>query len=156
MRTTNIFGKLAAVTAALFLFTAPASAQDDDDGPITQGDDAKYLNITYVKFKTGQREKGMEMIGEYFVPATEKSGTSPPMLAIHYQTGKWDAAFIWEMDGGMADLEWYRSPDDLKWFAALAELNGGQEQAEAIWAGYLATVARAQTEVGHHHVPEDN
>lgn len=75
-------------------------------------------------------------------------------MAIHFQTGKWDAAFIWEMDGGMADLEWYRSPDDIKWFAALAEITGGEEQAGELWAKYLATVADAQTEVGHHHVPE--
>ncbi len=44
-------------------------------------------------------------------------------MAIHYQTGKRDATSVWEIAGGMADLEWYRLPDDVKWFAALAELN---------------------------------
>lgn len=154
MRTTNIFGKLIVATAALFLFAVPAIAQDDDEGPITQGDDAKYLKITYVSFKPGQREGAMEIISEYFVPAGKKAGTSPPILAIHFQTGKWDAAFIWEMAGGMADLEWYRSPDNIKWFAALSELAGGTEQAEAIWAKYIGAVAQSHTEVGHHHVPE--
>ena len=154
MRTTRICGKLLAVTAALFLVIAPAMAQDDDEGPITQGDDAKYLSISYVMFKPGQRETAMEIISEHFVPATEKAGTSPPMLAIHFQSGKWDAAFIWELKGGMADLEWYRSPDNIKWFEALAELEGGPEQAAAVWQSYLDTVAESQTEVGHHHVPE--
>jgi hypothetical protein len=154
MRVTNICGKFIAVTAALFLFAVPAIAQDDDEGPLTQGEDAKYLSITYVKFKPGQRESAMEMISEYFVPATEKAGTSPPMLAIHFQTGKWDAAYIWELGGGMADLEWYRSPDDIKWFAALAEIAGGEEQAEELWQNYISKVAHAETEVGHHHVPE--
>ena len=153
MRTTSIFGKLIAATAILFLFAVPASAQDDDEGPITQGDDAKYLTITYVSFKPGQREMAMQIITEHFKPAGEKAGTSPPMLAIHFQTGEWDAAFIWEMAGGMADLEWDRSPEDIKWFAALAELEGGTEQAEAIWAKYIGAVAEAYSEVGHHHVP---
>ena len=154
MKTTNICGKLVAATAALFLFAVPAIAQDDDEGPLTQGDDARYLSITYVMFKPGQRETAMEIISEHFVPATAKAGTNPPMLAIHFQSGEWDAAFIWELKGGMADLEWYRSPDNIKWFAALAELEGGAEQAEEIWQKYLGTVAEAQTEVGHHHVPE--
>jgi hypothetical protein len=154
MRATIICGKLLAATAALFLFAVPAIAQDDDEGPLTQGDDARYLSITYVMFKPGQRETAMEIISEHFVPATEKAGTNPPMLAIHFQSGKWDAAFIWELQGGMADLEWYRSPDNIKWFNALAELEGGADQADEIWQKYLGTVAEAQTEVGHHHVPE--
>ena len=154
MKTTSIFSKLIVATAALFLFAVPAVAQDDDEGPITQGDDAKYLRVSYVKYKPGQREMAMQIIAEHFVPAGEKAGTSPPMLAIHFQTGKWDAAFIWEMAGGMADLEWYRSPDNVKWFAALAELEGGAEQAEAIWQKYVGAVADSFVEVGHHHVPE--
>jgi len=154
MRSTSIRGKLIAATAALLLFAVPAIAQDDDEGPVTQGDDAKYLSITYVMFKPGQRESAMEIITEYFVPAGKKAGTSPPMLAIHFQTGKWDMAIIWAMAGGMADLEWYRSPDDIKWFAALADAAGGKEQAGEIWKNYIGKVAQAQTEVGHHHVPD--
>jgi hypothetical protein len=154
MRTTRICGTLLAVTAALFLFAVPAMAQDDDEGPLTQGEDAKYLRITYVKFKPGQREAGMEIISENFVPATEKAGTNPPMLAIHFQSGEWDAAFIWALEGGMADLEWYRSPDDVEWFAALSELAGSPEQGAAVYQSFMDTVAEMQTEVGHHHVPE--
>lgn len=154
MKATNICGKWIAGTAALFLFAVPAIAQDDDEGPLTQGDDAKYLSITFVDFKPGQREMAMEIISEHFVPATEKAGTAPPLLAIHFQTGEWDAAFVWEMEGGMADLEWYRSPDDIVWFAALAELEGGVEQAEAVFGKFNGAIARIRTEVGHHHVPE--
>lgn len=146
--------KCFAMLAAVSIFSVPAFAQDDEDGPVTQGDDARYLSITHVKFKSGQRESAMEIIAEHFVPAGEKAGTPGPILAIHYQTGKWDAAFIWEMAGGMADLEWYRSPNDIKWFEALAELEGGPDKAEAVWKSYISKVATARTEVGHHHVPE--
>lgn len=139
--------------AALFL-AGPSYAQDDDDGPVTQGDDAKYLSITHIAFKPGQRESAMAIISDYFVAAGKKAGTPGPLLVIHYQTGKWDAAYVWELAGGMADLEWYRSPNDLKWFAALAEITGGTEKAEEIWGSYLSKVAEATTEVGHHHVAE--
>ena len=153
MKKSKLIANGTAVLAAMFVFSAPAVAQDDDGGPITQGDDAEYLEVTYVKFKAGQRESAMEIITEHFVPASEKAGTPGPMLAIHFQTGKWDAAFIWNLQGGMADLEWYRSPNDIKWFEALSELAGGEEKAVAIWADYISKVAHAQTEVGHHHVP---
>ncbi len=75
----------------------------------------------------------MQIIREHFMVAGEKAGTPGPILAIHYQSGKWDATFVWEMAGGMADLEWYRSPDNIKWFAALAEISGGMDEADEIW-----------------------
>ena len=149
-------GRLIAAIATLTLISFSAQAQDDDDGPITQGDDARYLSITHVMFKPGQRESAMQIIEEHFKPAGEKAGTRGPIMEIHYQTGKWDAAFVWEMAGGMKDLEWYRSPDDVKWFEALSELEGGADKAEAVWADYISKVAHAVTEVGHHHVPESD
>lgn len=154
MTTKRMIGKAFSLVAAMCFLSVSAYAQDDDEGPITQGDDAKYLSITHVAFKPGQREEAMQIITEHFVPAGEKAGTPTPIMAIHYQTGKWDAAFIWEMAGGMADLEWYRSPDDVKWFAALAELSGGADKASELWDSYISKVADAKTEVGHHHVPE--
>jgi hypothetical protein len=147
-------GTLAAGIATLFLFSATAFAQDDDSGPQTQGDDARYLRVSYVKFKPGQRESAMEMITEHFVPASKKAGLPGPILAIHFQTGKWDAAFVWNMEGGMADLEWYRSPNGVKWRAAFDELAGGEEAAAELLKTYGSKVAESFSEVGHHHVPE--
>jgi len=154
MKTIRTSGMLAAVVSALFLLSTAAFAQDDDGGPQTQGDDAQYLSITVVDFKPGMRSDAMQMIQEYFVPATEKAGTASPILTIHFQTGKWDAAFIWEMAGGMADLEWFTSPRDIKWRAALAEIAGGEDEANEIWASFQSKIASAVTNVGHHHVPE--
>lgn len=154
MKILKLFGKGMTVLAGIFLFSMSAVAQDDDGGPVSQGDDAKYLEITYVKFKAGHREAAMQIIDEHFKPAGMKAGTPGPIFEIHYQTGKWDAAFIWQMEGGMSDLEWYRSPNDVKWFAAMAELEGGEEEAAAVWQSYISKVAHAQTEVGHHHVAE--
>lgn len=150
MRHSNLVITFAAASLAM-LFAAPASAQDDDEGPQTQGEDAVYISVTHVTFKPGKRERAMEIIAEHFVPATEAAGTAAPMLAIHYQTGVWDAAFVWTLEGGMADLEWYRSEDNIKWFEALAEQQGGAEAAEALLAEWSGTIDNAETDVGHYH-----
>lgn len=150
------WGLPVALTAAAMMITGPVAAQDEDEaGPMTQGEDAVYISVTHVKFEAGERERAMEIISEYFVPAGEKAGTPPPMLGIHYQTGEWDAAWVWVLEGGMADLEWYRSPDDMKWWAALIEVAGGEEEAEEIWGEYIGSVQDALTEVGHYHTGED-
>lgn len=155
MRVTSICGKLIAASAAVFLFATPALAQDDDDGPLKWGDDAKYVTTGVVKFKSGKRERAMEIIAEYFVKATEKAGTTGPMLVIHMQTGRWDLAVVWELEGGTADLEWYRSPDDIKWYEALIEIAGGEDEAAAIMKEWSGSIADSMTNVGHYHTGEE-
>ena len=154
MKTIGNCGKFAAVVSALFLLSTAAFAQDDDGGPQTQGDDAEYLSITVVDFKPGMRTAAMQIIAESFVPATEKSGVAGPILTIHFQTGPWDLGLVWAMEGGMADLEWFTSADDIKWRAALAEIAGGEDEADALWASFQSMVASSVTNVGHHHIPE--
>jgi hypothetical protein len=149
------WGKVIAVAAALTMFAVPASAQDDE-GPITQGEDAKYVRVVHTKYKTGKRERAMEIIAEHFVKASEAAGTPGPLGVIHYQTGEWDAVAVWRLEGGMADLEWYRSENDLKWFAALAELEGGEEAAGALLAEYQGLIDESESDVGHYHATEED
>ena len=150
------WGKVLAVAAALSMFAVPASAQEDEDGPMTQGDDAHYIRSTLVKFKPGKRERAFEIIAEHFMAAGEKAGTPGPLGVIHYQTGDWDALFVWDLEGGMADLEWYRSPNNIKWWAALAEQEGGKEAASKLMAEYQSLVAKAKTDVGHYHAEKED
>ena len=150
------WGKVLAVSAALSMFAVPASAQEDEDGPMTQGDDAHYISSTLVKFKPGKRERAFEIIAEHFMPAGEKAGTPGPLGVIHYQTGEWDAQFVWELEGGMADLEWYRSPNNIKWWAALAEQEGGEEAASELMGEYQSLIADAETDVGHYHAEKED
>ena len=150
------WGKVLAVSAALSMFAVPASAQEDEDGPMTQGDDAHYISSTLVKFKPGKRERAFEIIAEHFMPAGEKAGTPGPLGVIHYQTGEWDALFVWDLEGGMADLEWYRSPDNIKWYAALAEQEGGEEAAGELMAEYRSLIDEAETDVGHYHADKED
>ena len=123
---------------------------------MTQGDDAHYISSTLVKFESGKRERAFEIISEHFMPAGEKAGTPGPLGVIHYQTGEWDAQFVWELEGGMADLEWYRSPNNIKWWAALAEQEGGEEAAGELMAEYRSLIDEAETDVGHYHADKED
>ena len=123
---------------------------------MTQGDDAHYISSTLVKFKSGKRERAFEIISEHFMPAGEKAGTPGPLGVIHYQTGEWDAQFVWELEGGMADLEWYRSPNNIKWWAALAEQEGGEEAASELMGEYRSLIDEAETDVGHYHADKED
>lgn len=145
------WGKALVVSAALTMFANPASAQDDEEGPLTQGEDAHYVSATVVKYKPGKRERAFEIIADHFKPAGDTAGTPHPIGELHFQTGEWDAIYVWKLAGGMADLEWYRTENDIKWFAALAEQEGGEEAAGELIAEYQSLIDRAETDVGHYH-----
>ena len=156
MKLNPLCGLVVALSSLVLLSNTPVLAQEEAPGPQKWGDNARYISVTFVQFKAGKREEAMEIINEYFVPAGQKAGTPPPMLGVHFQTGAWDAMFIWNMEGGMADLEWYRSENDLKWYAALAELNGGPEGAEEIMTRWQKTIRESEVQVGHYHDGADN
>jgi len=130
-------------------------AQDAEDGTATQGDDAVYLSVTFVSFKPGMRGEAFGIIDDHFVPASIAAGTAQP-VAVHFQTGPWDASFHWRLENGMADLEWFTSPRDVKWRAALVAQEGSEEAADALQASFTATIARSVTAVGHRHVAEED
>ena len=150
------WGKVFAIFVALTVFAVPAAAQDNEQGPQTQGDDAHYVRTTLVKYKHGKRGRAFEIVADHFKPAGEKAGTPGPLGVIHYQTGEWDALYVWNLEGGMADLEWFRSENDIKWYAALVEQEGGKEAADELLAEYASLIDEAESDVGHYHADEED
>ncbi len=150
--------KATALTAALILagtsFTATAQDEDEGDGT-ARLENVTIVDVVYINFKPGKRTRAMEIINEYFVPASEAAGTAGPLQVIHFDTGRFDMVILWEMEGGFDDLMWYVSPDSLKWFAALSEIAGGEEEAGAIWGEYISYVANSHNEVAHIHNPDN-
>jgi len=140
-----------AIIVALVLSSTIVLAQDD--GP-RKRQNVEYIEITYVSYKPHRLNEARAIIADHFIPASQKAGTPGPKSVIHFQTGEWNVAFIWALEDGMADLEWTMvSPNFVKWKAALDELAGGEDEGSAIIDSYNATIARRQTEVGHHHLP---
>ncbi len=151
--------KITAIAASLALagvaFSGAALAQDDDDDGTIRLDNVTIVNVAHVAFKPGKRIRAMEIIDDHFVVAGQTAGTPGPIYTIHYETGKYDMTLAWELAGGFDDLMWYRSPDDVVWFNALAELEGGAEAAQALLQEYGSLVAYRHNEVGHVHNPDD-
>lgn len=149
---------LVCLTAGIALFlvaggSAVAQDSEDDAAPATWGDDARYLRINYVKFKPGKRERALQIIDEHFAKAARAANRPGPAIAVHFQSGEWDAMWGWVLDGGTKDLEWYRSPGAMDWWAELVKQEGGEEQAGALWQEYMDSVRDSRVEIGHDHPP---
>lgn len=136
--------------AAALLITGSAFAQEDDSGPVKY-ENAAYFTMTYVDFKPGKAERAFEIIREHFMKAGKASGTPGPKT-LHFKTGEWDAAFIWKLENGPADLEWYRSPNDVKWMEALTKQEGGKEAVGKLMKEWSSLIARGSTTFGHWHM----
>lgn len=137
------------VAAALAAIPAVALAEHHEEGP-TIRENAEYLNIIMIDIKPGKRDRAEEIIENYFSKAAKAAGTQEPYL-VHLQTGSWDFIVAWNMKDGPVQLTYTSNPDGKKWFAAMSELAGGEEQAQAIWDEYQSLIARSNSMLGHHH-----
>ena len=138
--------------AATFLISGSTFAQDNE-GPMKY-ENAEYFYMSYVDFKPGKSERAFTIIREHFEPAGKAAGTPGPK-ALHFKTGEWDAAFVWKLENGPADLEWYRSPNDVKWMEALTKQEGGEEAVGKLMKEWSSTIARSSTTFGHWHTPAE-
>ena len=148
---------IAAICSALLLGSGISMAQDAD-GALKYGeanDDARYIRVTFVSYKPGMAGRAYTILREHYAPAGEAAGTPGP-ITVHFQTGPFDAAYHWQLENGMSDMEWQRSPNQVKFRAAMAELEGSEEAAQAVRDSYNATVARTVTTIGHRHVSDDD
>lgn len=135
------------LAAALFI-TGSAFAQDEG-GPVKY-ENAVYFSMSNVDFKSGKAERAFEIIREHYMKASKAAGLPEP-YALHFKTGEWDAAFIWKLENGPTDLEWYISPNDVKWMDALAKQEGGKEAAQKLMAEFSSLIARSSGTFGHWH-----
>lgn len=148
MRRARLFSALSILTfftiAALFL-ASPAAAQEDRQAKRYENVD--WHQVVLVDFKHGKKTRAMEIVREYYDPATEKSGTQRPR-AIEFQTGPWDMMLIWTMEDGPSEMTWETHPEGLKWMNAVAEIAGGEDKAQKILDEYNGLIVRTTSFVG--------
>lgn len=148
---------IAAIGSALLLGSGLSMAQDSDGTAKFGGEsgEARYVRVTFVSYKPGMAGRAYTILREHYAPAGEAAGTPGP-ITVHFQTGPFDAAYHWQLENGMSDMEWQRSPNQVKFRAAMAELEGSEAAAQAVRDSYNATVARTVTTIGHRHVSDDD
>ena len=137
---------LACSLASLPLW-APSGAQSIDARKIPN---ARFVRIEMIKFKPGGEDRAFALEDKYIDPARKLSGVWP-LAEYHTQTGPWDRIYVYQLPGGLADVQWQVDPQQAKFLAALSRVAGGHAQALAIVAEWDSLVERRETIIGHCH-----
>ena len=117
------------------------------------GVDWYRANLT--KFKPGTADEARQIIYEHFIKADQAVGRNP--IPFNFTTGEWDHVVFFPLQGRPADLEWSPTdavtglidlrPIDERWWAALADLEGGVEAARALVERFGELVQRQETHI---------
>ena len=141
---TIVLGALAATSAAAQ--TTPAAMPAPTKAEKVA--DVRYNTIETMTTKPGART--WTIISKHFMPAARAAGLPMP-LVYHTETGESKTIVVTPLTGGMGDLEWSTSPDDVKFFAALAKQEGGMDKAMALYKEFNDGIATRSRELVHEH-----
>jgi hypothetical protein len=105
---------------------------------------AKHENVTWhrvvmVDYKPGQNARVKEIIKIYKAAGAEAQNKGPETY--WFSTGEYDAMFIWTMEGGPSDMEWSRSPNNIKWRAAMVKQLGSEEAVKKLQKEFQSLVS---------------
>jgi len=129
--------KLSLLLVVMFLVASGVCAQDEVKP-------AKYENVTWhrvvmVDYKPGQNSRVKEIIKIYEAAGAEAQTKGPEKY--WFSTGEYDAMFIWTLEGGPSDMEWYRDEGDIKWRAAMVKQLGSEEALNKLNQEYASLVS---------------
>ena len=143
----NIF--TLAIAGAMVAIPTAAVADHHEEGP-TIRENAEYMEVVLIDIKPGKRDRAEDIIENYFRKASKAAGTDMPYM-VHLQTGEWDFIVAWDMKDGPVEYTYTGTPNEKKWWAAMVEIAGGEDQAKAIRDEYSSLIARSTSMLGHHH-----
>lgn len=139
---------LAAAMVLIALVTLPSTVIAQEGEPQAKRyENVDWHRIVLVDFTAGGRERQLEIIENYLVPASEKAGTQPPVV-IEMQSGPWDVMLVWTMKEGPSEMTWERHPENIKSRKALVEIAGSMEEATKVWEEHMSLVARSTSFIG--------
>lgn len=115
-------------------------------------ENVQYYEALFVKFKPGMADQAWDAIYEHFINVDKEIGRQ--VRAYDLQTGEWDMVVFFPI-AGPERFSWITSPQEEEWWAALAEQEGGAEQAGKIFQQYLDAVAAHKFELAHRHLEID-
>lgn len=99
-----------------------------------------YL-VAYAKFKPGKAPEAIKIIHEHFWPVDKKVGRQA--IPFDYATGEWDHVVYFPYDTARMDT----IPPGAEWWKALAQQEGGPEQAQRLFQRYLDLEANSKFEI---------
>jgi hypothetical protein len=140
---------LAAIALAALL---PLAAGAQELPKAKKFTDVTWYGVLSLNFKVSKFEEGSKIIHEHFAPAGDAAGMEG-IRVIQALGGEWDMLILFPLQDGPAALEWEVSPDDEKFWAALAQREGGAEKAFAVLGQYLDTLERADYQIAFERRP---
>lgn len=119
----------------MLMVAASSYAQEQELPKAKKMEGHAWHQVVMVKFKPGAIDKAQKMIDEHFAKAGMNAELKGPQI-IQFKTGEWDMMFVWTMDS-ISDMDWEISPDDEKWWAQMAEQEGGADKAMQVMQQYM-------------------
>ncbi len=117
-------------------------------------DNPEWKRVDFVKFKSGKVGRAKEIIQNYYMKAGQKSGTPGPAMIVDLMSGEWDMMVVWDMKGGIDDMNWEVSPNDVKWMNSMNEVAGGADKSKRILDEFSSLVDRETSYIGKGGMPK--
>ena len=127
----------------LFIVITSVSASAQEDTAAKKYDNPQWKRVVLVDYKPGQTNKAREIINNYHKKASKMAGTPGPEMILELHSGEYDLMAIWAMQGGIEDMNWEISPNNIRWRKAMNELAGGAAEAAAIMQEYSSLVNKS-------------
>lgn len=134
-------------TLCVFFFSLP-SFVNAQEMKAKKYDNPQWKTVSFLKFKSGKSDRAREIIRNYYEKAAQKASVASPTMAVDLVTGEWDMMVVWDMKGGVEEMNWEISPENVKWMNAMNEIAGGGDKAKAIMDEFSSLIDRESTSLG--------
>jgi hypothetical protein len=132
------------IAGLLFLMVFPLAGVAQDLPTPSQKPDSDWYQAFDFNFKLGQDDEAEQIWREHFQPAGQALRLEVFMFV--HESGKWDMTVYVPMDGP-GDLAWDPTPFAAEWWAALAQQEGGAEEARAVFDSWYSKIADANSTI---------
>lgn len=117
-------------------------------------DNPEWKRVSFIKFKADKFSRAKEIIKNYYAKAGQKAATPGPSLIVDLMTGEWDMMVVWDMKGGIEEMNWETSPNDIKWMTAMNDIAGGSDKAKMIMDEFSSLIIRETSYIGKSGMPK--
>ncbi|GAB2765490.1 hypothetical protein [Salinimicrobium soli] len=131
------------IVMGVFL-TSQLTAQENEPKKYSN---PEWYQVVHVDYKAGKEDAARKIINDYFKKASDKAGTSKPVMELALNTGDYDYLYIWKLEEGLQSLDWEISPQGLKWQKAFEEMVGGKDKAKELGDEYSSYVSKVKVEL---------
>ncbi len=121
------------------------NTQAQEEPTASKFENVSYHSMVKIDFKAGSYSKVQEILKSY-MEAGEKAGIKGPQI-FWLMSGEYDVIFVWTMEGGLADMEWMWSPDDIKWRKAMIESLGSEDKFMEMRNEWTSLIVKSDVEI---------